>query len=140
MMSIQTSKLFRTQTKLNHTKSFSSFENRLQTLTQKADKESDINLKILELISRPEMANYPDYPRTAIRAYQTEVKTLSYELKRCMNRQALIQTLDSTSTTTEHVKNENIELISRLPIQFRVSIKERVAPLRLRFDFYDNQT
>lgn len=86
------------------------------------------------------MAKYPDYPKTAIRAYQTEVKTLMYELKRCMNRQALIQTLESTSSTSEHVKNENIELISRLPIQFRVSIKERVAPLRLRFDFYDTQT
>ena len=63
-----------------------------------------------------------------------------YELKRCMNRQALIQTLESTSTTSDVVKNENIELISRLPIQFKVLIRERVAPLRLRFDFYDTQT
>lgn len=51
------------------------------------------------------MAKYADYPKTAIRAYQTEVKTLMYELKRCMNRQALIQTLESTSSTSDHVKN-----------------------------------
>ena len=48
--------------------------------------------------------------------------------------------LESLSVNHDVVKNENIELIPRLPIQCKVSIKERVAPLKLRFDFYDSQT
>lgn len=63
-----------------------------------------------------------------------------YELKRLMNSNAMILNLESIGSAHDAVKNENIELIPRLPIQCRVSIKERVAPLKLRFDFYDLQT
>jgi len=52
----------------------------------------------------------------ALMATRTEIKTLLYELKRCMNSQAMIWTLESTSAISEVVKNENIELIPRLPI------------------------
>ena len=49
-------------------------------------------------------------------------------------------TLDSVGPTfSDSVKNENIELIPRLPIHYKVSIKERVAPLKLKFEFFDMQ-
>ena len=44
-------------------------------------------------------------------------------------------TLETISATQYVVKNEGIELIPRLAIQCKVSIKERVAPLKLRFEF-----
>ena len=40
----------------------------------------------------------------------------------------------------ENVKNERIELIPKLPYQCKVSIKERIAPLTLKFEFYDLNT
>ena len=57
-----------------------------------------------------------------------------------MNSQTMINTLKSEAPSVsgkEAVKNENIELIPRLPIQFKVSIKERVAPLKIKFEFFD---
>ena len=56
-----------------------------------------------------------------------------------MNKNGLILTLESSSTTQDYVKNENIELIPRVPVQLKISVKERVAPLRLRFEFFDTQ-
>jgi len=86
------------------------------------------------------MTLFADFAKTSIKAQQTELKTLQYELKRCMNSQLQIVTLNSevNDTTGEPAKNEHIELIPRLPIQFKVSLKEKVAPLRLKFEFYDS--
>ena len=97
-------------------------------------------MKILDLITRPEMAKFPDYPKTAINACRTEVKTLAHEIKNCMSRNANIMALESKSLHSEHIKNEKIELIPRLSIQCKVSIKERIAPLRLKFEFFDSQS
>ena len=57
--------------------------------------------------------------------------------QRAMTRRTLQYVLDPDGfkdrLRTEIVKNENIELIPRLPIQCKVSVKERVAPLELTF-------
>ena len=93
------------------------------------------------MLARPKMDKmYPDFTEVAINACKTEVKTLAYELKNCMSRHAHIMTLESRSLSTENVKNENIELIPRINIQYKVSIKERIAPLRLKFEFFDSTT
>ena len=119
---------------------FTTFESRLNYAIRSADKSGDVHMKVLELLLRPDMAEFPDYPATAIRANHTEAKTLSYELKRCMNPQAMIQTLETASHSSDHVKNENLELVARLPFVCKVSVKERIAPLRLKFEFFDSLT
>ena len=51
-------------------------------------------------------------------------------------------TLDSVaplSAPSDSVVNEKIELIPRFPIHRKVSIKERVAPLKLKFEFFEVQ-
>ena len=73
-------------------------------------------------------------------ACRTEVKTLAHEIKDCMSRHANIKTLDSKSFNSDQIKNENIELIPRLNIYCKLSIKERIAPLRLKFEFFDNES
>lgn len=58
-----------------------------------------------------------------------------------MNQQNMIRILETApanATTNEIIKNEDIELIPRLPIQFKVSIKERIAPIRFKFEFFDS--
>ena len=37
----------------------------------------------------------------------------------------------------ENVKNEKIELIPKIPYQCKVSVKDRIAPLALKFEFFD---
>lgn len=86
------------------------------------------------------MGDYSDFPKTALKATNTEIKTILFELNRLMNSQAQVLNLETISATQYIVKNEGIELIPRLPIHCKVSIKERVAPLKLRFDFQDTQT
>lgn len=63
-----------------------------------------------------------------------------YELERCMSPNSMIQTLESSSIFTDHVKNENIELVPRLTRNYKVSVKARIAPLRLKFEFFDINT
>ena len=63
-----------------------------------------------------------------------------YELKHCFNKNVMLNTLDSVAPAfSDSAKNENIELLPRVPIHCKVSIKERVAPLKLKFEFFDMQ-
>lgn len=122
---------------------YTTFENKLQEIASKGDKQGNVNVNILQLIQSPEMTGFPDFAKSSIQAEQTEIKTLLYELKSCMNQQSMSIVLDSTAPSTQAsdvVKNENIELIPRLPIHCKVSIKERIAPLKLKFEFFDMHT
>ena len=71
----------------------------------------------MRILDQPDVAKYPDYPKVALSATSTEIKTLLYELKGCMNQDSKILHLESqTTASTEIVRNENIELVPRLPI------------------------
>ena len=95
------------------------------------------------------MDEYQDYASTSIQAEQTEIKTLMYELGRCLHvrgdsnneTSAKIQTLDTRAPEgADSVKNEGLELIPRLPYHCYLPVKDRVAPLKLKFEFFDSQT
>ena len=88
------------------------------------------------MIASPESSQLPNYAKASLQAVQTEIKTQLHDLKSFMSPDSAMITLDSVlppNATTEIVKNENIELVPRLPIQCKVSVKERVAPLELTF-------
>ena len=57
-----------------------------------------------------------------------------------VDKQDLIHELEAQSTLMENIKNEKIELIPKLPCQCRISIKERIAPLALKFEFFNLNT
>lgn len=84
------------------------------------------------------MAEYSDYASTSIQAEKTEIKSILYELGRCMNSNADIILLESMAPNgAETVKNEELELVPRLPFHCKVPINQRVAPLKLKFEFFD---
>jgi len=76
------------------------FENKLQEIASKGDKQGNVNVNILQLIQSPEMTGFPDFAKSSIQAEQTEIKTLLYELKSCMNQQSMSIVLDSTAPST----------------------------------------
>ena len=74
-----------------------------------------------------------------MKACRTEAKTLNYEVKRFMSPREMIRTLESTSSSADQVKNQ-IDIVPRLPIYVKVPVRDRTAPLRLEFEFFDSET
>lgn len=94
----------------------------------------NLNKMILNKLSDPEMGKYPDFFKTHFKEFGNQSKTFLYECK------GKIKTLESRSSKTDHVRNSNIECLPRLSILCKVVIKDRVAPLRLKFEFFDIET
>ena len=93
------------------------------------------------MIQQPEMVEYSDFASTSWDAVRKEMKSILYELGDCVNKDLKIFDLESNpGLDSDCVKNEGIELIPRLPIHCKVHIKERVAPLKLKFEFFDSKT
>ena len=93
------------------------------------------------MIQRPEMVEYSDYASTSWHAVRNEMKSILYELGDCVSKNLNILTLDSDPVLgSDGVKNEGIELIPRLSINCKVNIKDRIAPLKLKFEFFDPKT
>lgn len=105
-----------------------------------AKRPDTINKQIMQLVINPEMTEYEDYPKAAIAACKVETKTLEHELKNFMAKNANVINLETRAQHSEKVKNTKIELIPRLDIRCKVSIKERIAPLQLKFEFFDSLT
>ena len=59
-----------------------------------------------------------------------------------MNKNAMIMVLETPNLAAPGsvAVNDGIEMIPRLPIQCKVSVKERIAPIRFKFEFYNPET
>ena len=100
------------------------------------------SIELMEILSRPEMHNFADYPRVAMSQIQTEIDTLRFLSQRVVSsgENGLIIDLNTSNGVAEKALNEKIKLIPRMIIQCRVSVKEKVAPLQLKFEYFDEET
>ena len=64
---------------------YSNFESHLNAIVIARAHQGNLGSTILRYISKPEMGDYIDYPKAALKATSTEIKTMLFELNRLMN-------------------------------------------------------
>lgn len=98
--------------------------------------------ELMEILSRPEVQNFADYPRVAMSQIQTEIDTLRFLSQRVVSsgENGLIIDLNTSNGAADKALNEKIKLIPRMIIQCRVSVKEKIAPLQLKFEYFDEES